>query len=85
VSFAKNEYLGIENNGRAARLELAESLVDTSQSKLSLPKGSDRMDLTEYHFSVLKSGRWDLFQKAAKSGLIPWNGSETLKFSPGQP
>jgi hypothetical protein len=30
-------------------------------------------------------GRWDLFQKAAKSCLIPWNGSEPLKFSTGQP
>jgi hypothetical protein len=30
-------------------------------------------------------GRWDLFQKAVKSCLIPWNGSEALKFSTGQP
>ena len=30
-------------------------------------------------------GRWGLFQKAANFCLIPWNGSETLKFIPGQP
>jgi hypothetical protein len=33
----------------------------------------------------MKSGRWDLFQKAAKSCLIPWIGSDTLKFNPAQP
>jgi len=32
-----------------------------------------------------KGGRWDLFEKAANASLIPWNGSETLKFIPGQP
>ena len=44
-----------------------------------------------YHFNALKipnmgkGGRWDLFEKAANASLIPWNGSETLKFIPGQP
>jgi len=32
-----------------------------------------------------KGGHWDLFEKAANASLIPWNGSETLKFIPGQP
>ena len=30
-------------------------------------------------------GHGDLFQKAAKSCPIPWNGSEALKFVTGQP
>jgi len=32
-----------------------------------------------------KGGRWDLFEKAANASRIPWNGSEALKFIPGQP
>jgi hypothetical protein len=44
-----------------------------------------------YQFSKLKrlvretGGRWDLFQKTAKSSLIPWNGSEASKLITGQP
>jgi len=41
-----------------------------------------------YQFRFLKHcdrGRWDLFEKAANAALIPWNGSEALKFIPGQP
>jgi len=40
---------------------------------------------TLHQFSVLKSGRWGLFQRGAKSCLIPWSGSEALKFRTGQP
>jgi len=35
--------------------------------------------------SIGKGGRWDLFEKAANASLIAWNGSEALKFIPGQP
>jgi len=46
---------------------------------------------SEYEFSALKilnigkGGRWDLFEKAANASLIALNGSEALKFIPGQP
>ena len=32
-----------------------------------------------------RGGHWDLFQKAAKSSFILWNGSVALTFIPGQP
>jgi len=35
--------------------------------------------------NIGKGGRWDLFEKAANASLIPLNGSEALKFIPGQP
>jgi hypothetical protein len=44
-----------------------------------------------YQFSFLKipisgtGGRWNLFQKAAKSCHIAWNGSMALKCITGQP
>jgi len=35
--------------------------------------------------NIGKGGCWDLFEKAANASLIPLNGSEALKFIPGQP
>jgi len=55
------------------------------------PAKNERKLFKSYHFSALKipnirkGGRWDLFEKAANASRIPWNGSEALKFIPGQP
>jgi hypothetical protein len=51
---------------------------------------SDSILHKTYEFSALKipnigkGGRWDHFEKAANASLNPWNGSEALKFIPGQ-